>query len=64
MYARWLNDRQWHLPVPTWTPGAALAAMDARQIETAVLSVTTPGLYDASGSGADARRLARSLKLT
>jgi hypothetical protein len=33
--------------------------MDARQIETAVLSVTTLGLYGATG--ADARRLARSV---
>jgi 6-methylsalicylate decarboxylase len=58
-YARWLAARRWHLPVPEWTADRALAAMDGQQIETALLSVTTPGLYLAGE--ADARRLARQV---
>jgi 6-methylsalicylate decarboxylase len=58
-YARWLRDRGWHLPVPDWTPDQARATMDRHGIETALLSVTTPGLYLAEP--AQARRLARQV---
>jgi predicted TIM-barrel fold metal-dependent hydrolase len=58
-YAAWLADRGWHLPVPGWTPDAALAAMDGLGIEAALLSVTTPGLWQASGT--QARTLARAV---
>jgi predicted TIM-barrel fold metal-dependent hydrolase len=58
-YARWLRDRGWHLPVPGWTPDHARATMDRHGIETALLSVTTPGLYLASP--AQARRMARQV---
>ena len=47
-YARWLAAQGWHLPIPDWTADQALAAMDRQQIETALISVTTPGLYLAS----------------
>jgi len=58
-YAAWLADRGWHLPIPDWTPDAALAAMDRLGVETALLSVTTPGLYRATQ--AQARGLAREV---
>jgi predicted TIM-barrel fold metal-dependent hydrolase len=58
-YARWLGSRGWHLPVPDWTASRALAAMDRQQIQTALLSVTTPGLYRAADH--EARRLARQV---
>jgi 6-methylsalicylate decarboxylase len=58
-YAGWLATRGWHLPVPDWTADRALDAMDRQQVETALLSVTTPGLYLADE--AEARRLARQV---
>jgi len=58
-YARWLSTAGWHLPVPDWTADRALSAMDRQNIETALLSVTTPGLYRAGES--EARRLARQV---
>jgi 6-methylsalicylate decarboxylase len=58
-YACWLRDQGWHLPVPDWTPAAALAAMDHQQIGTALLSVTTPGLWLAGTR--EARGLARQV---
>lgn len=58
-YARWLAAQGWHLPVPDWTAGRALEAMDRHQIESALLSVTTPGLYLAREP--EARRLARQV---
>jgi predicted TIM-barrel fold metal-dependent hydrolase len=58
-YAAWLADRRWHLPVPDWTADAALTVMDGLGIGTALLSVTTPGLYLATE--AQARRLAREV---
>jgi predicted TIM-barrel fold metal-dependent hydrolase len=58
-YAAWLADRGWHLPVPDWSPDAALTTMDGLGIETALLSVTTPGLYRADDE--QARALAREV---
>ncbi len=58
-YARWLHDRGWHLPVPEWTAAAALASMDRQRIGTALLSVTTPGLWLAGIR--EARGLARQV---
>jgi predicted TIM-barrel fold metal-dependent hydrolase len=58
-YARWLAAQGWHLPIPDWTADQALAAMDRQQIETALISVTTPGLYLATEP--EARRLARQV---
>ena len=58
-YARWLRDQGWHLPVPEWTADHAMATMDRHGIETALLSVTTPGLYLAEN--VEARRMARQV---
>jgi predicted TIM-barrel fold metal-dependent hydrolase len=58
-YARWLSDQGWHLPVPAWSAEAALSAMDSQQVEAALLSVTTPGLYRAGERAA--RDLARQV---
>jgi 6-methylsalicylate decarboxylase len=58
-YAAWLADQGWHLPVPGWTPDAALTLMDGLGVETALFSVTTPGLWQATR--AQARTLAREV---
>jgi predicted TIM-barrel fold metal-dependent hydrolase len=58
-YARWLRDRGWHLPIPDWTAGQAMAMMDRHDIATAMLSVTTPGLYLAAPH--EARQMARQV---
>jgi predicted TIM-barrel fold metal-dependent hydrolase len=58
-YARWLRDQRWHLPVPDWAPATALAAMDRQEVGSALLSVTTPGLWLAGAR--EARSLARQV---
>src|SRR5262245_18864357 len=47
------------LPIPDWTVEAALALMDARAVETAILSVSTPGVH--LGDDAEARAVARDV---
>ena len=44
-------------PLVPWTPQRSLAEMDAAGVRTAILSITTPGLY--FGDAAAARKLAR-----
>ena len=56
-YAAWLSAKGWQLPVPTWSPDAALAAMDRHGVDMAIVSLSTPGLFRASLD--EARRLAR-----
>jgi hypothetical protein len=56
-YAAWLSAKGWQLPVPTWSPEAALAAMDRHGVDMAIVSLSTPGLFRASLH--EARRLAR-----
>jgi predicted TIM-barrel fold metal-dependent hydrolase len=59
-YAAWLRRRgtaAGGLPIPDWTSQAALALMDERGVETAILSVSTPGVH--LGDDADARAMAR-----
>jgi predicted TIM-barrel fold metal-dependent hydrolase len=61
-YAAWLRrkgQRAGGLPIPDWSPEASLALMDARGIETAILSVSTPGVH--LGDAAEARAMAREV---
>jgi len=61
-YAQWLRDRgraAGGLPIPDWSPEASLALMDERGIETAILSVSTPGVH--LGDDAEARVRAREV---
>ena len=47
-YATWLRGRgadAGGLPIPDWSEDAALAAMDARSVQTAIVSVSTPGVH-------------------
>jgi 6-methylsalicylate decarboxylase len=59
VYAAFLRDKGWTLPLPPWSPESALASMDRFGIERAVLSLTTPGLYGASE--AEGRTMARAI---
>ncbi len=59
-YAAWLRRRGTEaggLPIPDWSSQAALALMDEHGVETAILSVSTPGVH--LGDDADARAMAR-----
>jgi predicted TIM-barrel fold metal-dependent hydrolase len=61
-YAAWLRRHQalaGGLPIPDWSAEAALALMDERGIETAILSVSTPGVDP--WAPAEARAMARDL---
>lgn len=61
-YAAWLRRRGVEaggLPIPDWSPAAALALMDERGVETAILSVSTPGVH--LGDDAEARAMAREV---
>jgi 6-methylsalicylate decarboxylase len=61
-YAAWLRRKGMAaggLPIPDWTPEAALALMDERGVETAILSVSTPGVH--LGDDAEARARARDV---
>ena len=59
-YAKWLHAKgqlAGGLPIPDWSPRAALELMDRHRIDTAVLSVSTPGTH--LGDGSDAAAMAR-----
>jgi predicted TIM-barrel fold metal-dependent hydrolase len=64
-YAQWLRSRGLEaggLPIPEWSPEASLALMDERGVETAILSVSTPGVH--LGDDAEARARAREVNET
>lgn len=61
-YAQWLRARglaAGGLPIPDWSAEASLALMDDRGIETAILSVSTPGVH--LGDDVEARAKAREV---
>jgi len=61
-YKAWLRDRglaAGGLPVPDWSVEASLAQMDERGVETAILSVSMPGVH--LGDDAEARARAREV---
>ncbi|GHG60868.1 amidohydrolase [Sinomonas cellulolyticus] len=65
-YRKWLTDRGLDaggLPIPVWEPGKALDFMDSTAVQTAILSVSTPGVEPASARGElqSARSMARQL---
>jgi hypothetical protein len=47
------------LPVPVWSAEASLELMDAHGIDTAIVSVSTPGVEP--GTQSEAREMARRL---
>ncbi|MEY9857784.1 putative TIM-barrel fold metal-dependent hydrolase [Catenulispora sp. GAS73] len=63
IYARWLHAQGVKDPggrqLPEWSSDAALDLMDRQGIETAILSVSTPGVF--LGDGTDAARMARQV---
>jgi 6-methylsalicylate decarboxylase len=61
-YRKWLISKKLDAggaPIPEWSVEQAVAHMEALEIETGILSVSTPGVQPAGGHGA--RRLARDL---
>jgi predicted TIM-barrel fold metal-dependent hydrolase len=61
-YRDWLAEKgvaAGGLPIPDWSPEASLELMDRHEIETAVVSVSTPGVEP--GEGDEARAVARRL---
>lgn len=59
-YADWIRDhglRPGGIDLPDWSPSAARKFMDARDIATGILSVSTPGVY--LGDAAEAAKMAR-----
>jgi len=61
-YADWLRQRGAELsgmPTPNWSSETALALMDECGVETAILSVSTPGVH--LGDDAEARAMARDV---
>lgn len=61
-YGDWLRERGVEaggLPIPEWTPESSLELMDAHGIETAILSISTPGVEP--GDQREARGMARRL---
>ena len=62
MYAAWLAEQGINAggrAIPDWSDAAALALMDNAGIESAVLSVSTPGVH--LGDDAKARQMARAV---
>ena len=61
-YSQWLKSKgssAGGLPIPDWSEEGALALMDAAGIASAILSVSTPGVY--LGDVAEARQQARQV---
>ena len=61
-YARWLNGkgiRPGGLRLPSWSEHSALKFMDSHDVQTAILSLSTPGVY--LGDALEARRRAREV---
>jgi len=61
-YKQWLRNRRLAaggLPIPDWSVEASLELMDERGVETAILSVSTPGVH--LGDNVEARALAREV---
>jgi predicted TIM-barrel fold metal-dependent hydrolase len=61
-YAAWLErmgQKAGGLPIPDWNAEDAIAFMDRYQVETGILSVSTPGVH--LGDDQEARRMARLL---
>ena len=61
-YGQWLRSKgslAGGLPIPDWTEGGALALMDASDIASAIVSVSTPGVYldDVAEARDQARRV-------
>jgi 6-methylsalicylate decarboxylase len=61
-YAQWLADRNLNaagFPIPAWSESAAIDALGRHDIDTAIVSVSTPGAH--VGDDAEARAMARRL---
>jgi 6-methylsalicylate decarboxylase len=61
-YQQWLKQKgvdAGGLPVPDWSPQASLELMETHGIETAIVSVSTPGVEP--GQSREAREMARRL---
>jgi predicted TIM-barrel fold metal-dependent hydrolase len=59
-YSEWLRangQEAGGLPIPSWSEDAAISLMDDHEIETSVLSISTPGVH--LGDDIEARRMAR-----
>ncbi|MET0903687.1 MAG: amidohydrolase family protein [Acidimicrobiales bacterium] len=61
-FADWLRAKgalAGGLPIPGWSPDAALAVMERHGVDVSILSVSTPGVF--LGDGVDARSMARDV---
>ncbi len=61
-YAAWLKKKGMEaggLPIPNWSPDAAIALMDKLRVRTSILSVSTPGVH--LGDDGEAREKAREV---
>jgi predicted TIM-barrel fold metal-dependent hydrolase len=61
-YAAWLKRKgvaAGGLPIPEWSADSAIAVMDKYRIQTAIMSVSTPGVH--LGDDAEAREKAREV---
>ncbi|MHB8382000.1 MAG: amidohydrolase family protein [Candidatus Binataceae bacterium] len=61
-YAAWLKKKGMEaggLPIPHWSADSSIATMDKYRIQTAILSVSTPGVH--LGDDAEAREHAREV---
>ncbi len=61
-YARWMHEkgiRPGGLRLPSWSERSALKFMDRHDVETGILSLSTPGVY--LGDALEARRRAREV---
>jgi predicted TIM-barrel fold metal-dependent hydrolase len=61
-YARWTHQkgiRPGGLSLPSWSERSALKFMDRNDVQTGILSLSTPGVY--LGGALEARRRAREV---
>jgi len=61
-YAAWLRKKGIEaggLPIPQWSADSAIALMDKYRIQTAIMSISTPGVH--LGDDAEAREKAREM---